>query len=640
MVPKMGPHKLTAWLLSCALIINTSAAHAKRLSGELNCSTQCDDSQSNGDCCSTDRFKQLRTAVHFRSQGANTARELVGWQWDINKPEMCENYGAAYVAFEYQRSFKDKQIAQALFGSSKLSFAGSQVTDRAPNELLADYFGLPTDFRGSIFFHPRVENFIVDLGFYMGLDCWMQGLYVRLHAPFVHSRWNLDTNCGNCVNIETGTTNENGTPKQFPLCYMGESATDTASTIKQALSGFFFFGDMNTPWCAGRFDFARQVRNGLADIDVILGYNWINDDCYHFGTYIQAVCPTGKKRKNLYVFSPVVGNGKHFELGAGISAHTVLWSGEDSNLALFLEGNVTHMFRSRQCRFFDLIDNGPFSRYMLLKEFETNGTTFTYANNMINASCFTNREVHVSVGVKADFSLKLAYRWCGFGFDLGYNGYGHSREKIEVLCNSCPSDIDKRKFGIKGTEGTCCSNYLIAVVPSGGLLVPTIFPNGDTFPANATVPPGCPSLPVPPISTVTNLPDNATESDATAFAGGTRQSGTIAATDCAVCLNGGTVTQPTPTASLTTANGYYINNGLQPTLLSVNDIDIHSGEAHSVFTNKAFAHICYTWMDECGWNPQLGVGGEVELDANQGRSACERSGLTQWGVWVKGCVSF
>ena len=61
----------------------------------------------------------------------------------------------------------------------RLSFAGSAVTDRTPNELLADNFGLPTDFRGSIFFHPRIENFIVDLGFYMGLDYWIQGLYVR-----------------------------------------------------------------------------------------------------------------------------------------------------------------------------------------------------------------------------------------------------------------------------------------------------------------------------------------------------------------------------------------------------------------------------------------------------------------------------
>ena len=72
---------------------------------------------------------------------------------------------------------------------------------------------------------------------------------------------------------------------------------------------------MNNLGAQASLIFARQVRNGLADIDVIVGYNWINDDCYHFGTYLQAVLPTGKKRKNLFIFSPVVGNGKHFELG-------------------------------------------------------------------------------------------------------------------------------------------------------------------------------------------------------------------------------------------------------------------------------------------------------------------------------------
>ena len=98
-----------------------------------------------------------------------------------------------------------------MFGQTGLHFAGSAVTDRLPNELLADNFGLATDFRGAIFFNPRVENFIADLGFYMGLDCWCQGLYIRLHAPFVHTRWNLDQNCGNCVQIESGSFTEDGT---------------------------------------------------------------------------------------------------------------------------------------------------------------------------------------------------------------------------------------------------------------------------------------------------------------------------------------------------------------------------------------------------------------------------------------------
>ena len=632
---------ITAFFVSI-LFFNTIALTntivANDCSSDCSASNDCSTSCSND--CSTRCFQNIRTAVHFRSQGANTARELVGWQWEINKPEMCETYGSAYLAFEYQRSFKNHHLAQALFGSSCLRFAGSEVTDRQPNELLADNFGLAQDFRGSIFLNPRVENYILDLGFYMGLDYWVQGLYVRFHAPFVHARWSVDTNCGKCVNIQSGSFNEDGTLKEFPPCYDATNAVDTADSIRQALGGNFLFGDMDTPWCAGKFDFARRTRNGLADIDVIVGYNYLNDDCYHVGFYALAVLPTGKKRKNLFIFDPVVGNGKHFELGGGISAHTVLWSGEDSNLALFFEGNVTHLFRSRQCRSFDLRDNGPFSRYMLLKEYDTNGSAFTYNNNLISATCFTNREVDVSVGVKGDASLKLAYRWCGLGFDVGYNLYGHSREKIEVRCNSCPGAIDRRYFAIKGTEGVCCQNYAIATVPDNGN---QIFAAGATFPAGSTAPEGCDPLPPYNISVTTSNPSKASQSNATAFHAGTRMSGTISDADCSACINvGSTAVSATGTSisDLTPADGFFVDNGLQPTILSVNDLDICSGQALSVITHKLFMHLCYTWMDECGWNPQIGIGGEVEFDGNHQRSGCERAGLNQWGVWLKGCLSF
>ncbi|MBA2307127.1 hypothetical protein H0W26_03275 [Candidatus Dependentiae bacterium] len=617
--------KLIYTLLSTSLLM-TNGLDAKK------CTTQTND-------CPTDSFKNLRTSLHTRSVGANTARELVGWQWELNKPEQCSNYGAGYLAFEYQRTFKSKQLAQGLFGSPTLSFAGSAVTDRRPNELLADNFGFATDFRGSITFKPRIENYIVDLGFFLGLDYWLQNLYVRIHAPFTHTRWHLDVNCGNCVSIQTSDFTSTGMLKQFDACYMSQESTNTVETIKQALSGRFLFGDMQDPWCSGKFNFTRATRNGLADIDVILGYNIINDDCYHLGFYGQAVLPTGKKQKSLFVLDPTIGNGKFFELGAGISAHTVLWSGEDSNVALFLEGNVTHMFRSRQCRLFDLKDNGPFSRYMLLKEFNTNGTTFSYADRLISATCFATREVDVSLAVKADFSLKLAYRWCGLGIDVGYNGYGHSHESIELRCSSCPADIDKRRFAIKGTENTCCLNFTIAEVPQDGRApVSTIFPAGTPFPAGSTAPENCDELET--LSVVGTSGSTAVQPNATAFKAGTRPTGTVLPTDCDVCITGATVTGPTPISQLTPGNGFFINNGLQPQLLTVNDLNIRSAEAHSVVTHKLFGHICYTWLDECGWNPQVGIGGEIEFDGNHLRGGPERTGLNQWGLWVKGCFSF
>jgi hypothetical protein len=48
----------------------------------------------------------------------------------------------------------------------------------------------------------------------------------------------------------------------------------------------------------------------------------------------------------------------------------------------------------------------------------------------------------------------------------------------------------------------------------------------------------------------------------------------------------------------------------------------------------------YTWMDECGWNPNVGIGFEIEFDGNHRRSGCERVGLNQWGILIKGGLSF
>lgn len=653
-----------------------SGAGSLIAAGTTSTSQICDPCVKTDDCdpCDSDECLNccqapIRTYIHFRSQGANTARELVGWQWELNKPFMCENYGTAYLAYNYQRNFRPERIANQLFGGCCLKFAGSNVADRDPRcELLADNFGLSSNFRGNVTFCPRYENHIVDLGLYYGLDCFWQGSYLRIHFPITHTRWDLRA----CECVDT-------TSPAIAPCYVGSNSTandlffdleptPAIQTLQEALCGITPFGDKKENWCAGRIDFCRRTRTRVADIDFILGYNWLNNDCYHLGFYLQAVLPTGGKPRNLFLFDPVVGNGGHFELGGGISAHAVLWACGDHNLAFFLEGNVTHMFRNRQCRLFDLCKNGPFSRYLLLKEFDSNGTVNTYNGNLVSATCFTNRLVNVRVDVKGDASIKLAYRWCGWGFDLGYNIYGHSREKIDFRCDDLCCDIDSRKFCIKGTQGVCCSEYPV-------LQTSTETPEYKIFPDNTqTGLTGSPSVPsaCPPLSDtvarVTIVPNNTCQPCATAFEGKPVPGGnavTVSSTNsnvpCAVALayNSKPVTNPngspTPGVQTTTQNapsqlanrltqeGFILCNNQNPVtfLDAQRDLDKKSAEAVSVFTHKIFAHWSYTWYDECAWNPSLGVGAEVEFDGNKkNREICKTSNLNLWGVWIKGNISF
>ena len=72
-----------------------------------------------------------------------------------------------------------------------INISGSAVPNRAPTDWLADNFGLPRDFQSTVTFKPTIMNFLIDFSFYAGLDNWTEGLYFRVHAPYVYTKWNL-----------------------------------------------------------------------------------------------------------------------------------------------------------------------------------------------------------------------------------------------------------------------------------------------------------------------------------------------------------------------------------------------------------------------------------------------------------------
>jgi hypothetical protein len=142
--------------------------------------------------------------------------------------------------------------------------------------------------------------------------------------------------------------------------------------------------------------------------------------------------------------------------------------------------------------------------------------------------------------------------------------------------------------------------------------------------------------------TVTRRINNTSQLDATAFEGGTEP--TVAPSGCTVSLAPGqqvTNTSGQPVSTLV-ANGFRLCNTNNTTrFVSVGDLNLRSGEALSILTHKVFVHFNYTWFDECGWNPHIGIGAEVEFDGSRHNDqVCRDSDLNQWGAWLKGGVSF
>jgi hypothetical protein len=611
-----------------------------------------------------------------RSQGINSARELVGWQSQINQWNMCCNYGSLSIAPEYTKTFRHDCIAKSLFGEAlvdgstttsgatnscnnkhdcgcqKILIQGSQVNDRNEHALLAENFYLPTDFSSEITVKPAVENIIVDFDYYQGFDEFAEGWYFRIHSPLVNTRWNLNycekvTAAGkhamdpgyfnNSYDFtDTGSIgiSRDNLPKDFTdyVCHRAtikNTGDTTYETLRQA-----------------RWDTCTKTKTGLAEITAALGCNFIRHENFLFGLNLRAAAPTGNRPHGEYLFEPMVGNGHHWEFGAGLDMWWVCWKSqaEDRNLTLYVDANVTHLFTAQQWRTFDLRDTSkknvkgfvnnddctqkPLSRYMLAmkltdsvnnllagKSPSPTKPNYQFAGIFSPVANLTTIPVDVNYAAQGEIIFKLAYTHYNFQFDIGYNFWGRTFADIRKRCN-CSNELKDHTWALKGdafTYGFASTDH--------------------TKPGIAL---------------------SATESEATIFAGTNNYASTPE--DWGTNHN---IDNPqnawhdsaTPLYTLG-SSWQQVETSLNPVLLTEDNIDICSARTKA-YSNKVFAHLGYIWKDVECWTPYLGIGGEAEFGSDGGDchhrchnkycSANSKSvdfAFSQWGVWLKGGFTF
>ena len=526
-----------------------------------------------------------RTLFLPRSQGTNWARRSVGYHEHVPS---CDGmpWGQLSFALEYTHSMKSARLAQYLFGSTQLHFSGSQVPDRNPDDLVADYFGLATTFKGSIAFNPRIESIVLESTYYLGLDNWCSRLFWMFNFPLVITRWDLGLHCNEVNNLSAQNA------PVFPEAYMSAEVANTAGSIREALAGEFTFGDMKQPLTYGEFPCGRQQKVAVAQIDCGLGYTFFADDCSHISGFVMAIVPTGTEPSGKTVFEPIAGNGRLWEFGPGITSHYDIIHAGDHHLSFHFNGVCTYQFKRFQIRSFDFIGKGSMSRYMLLKELDADNN---YAGSLINGIDFTTRATRVGGSVKIDLVAMLSYYSSCWGIDLGYNLYVRSKEKLRLQNDLFPAEFNLRLFGIKGTEGVFYR-----------LLDSTTQ-----------------EVQVDPTATLNSVQNRATiNSGASVTNGQDIQTG-----DPAVLA----ITWNSPLSG----DLIFAQTSNPPVILSADSLDILSGSVPHQLTNKFFAHINYSFDSSC-WEPQFGMGGEIEFD---GRSRI-LSSLNQWGIWFKCSVSF
>lgn len=367
-----------------------------------------------------------------RSQSANAARDLVGWHSLINYYNRGNVYGALAITPSYGQILRQKNAAFALFSTDNLFISGSLVPNRDENDILADYFGLSPAFESNVFLEPMIKTAQVDIAFYMSVN----DIYFRFHAPVVATIWKL----GMDEIIENVGCNV-----PYPAHYMSNDALFApATSFCQAVRGGITFGDVKEGLRFGKFC-SGQTRAGLSDIEMALGWNIINKQHGHAGLNVRVTAPTGTRPTSEFLFEPIVGNGKHWELGAGFSGHVLLWEKDgQQEFSFFTDLNMMHIFKAKQHRSFDFVVNGLGSRYVLLKTFDASGQ---YTRNSLPAINVTTLPCKVRNSIQIDWVAMLGYTYNNFLFDIGYELWFRSHDIVDL-----EGAIPNNTFGFKGIQ--------------------------------------------------------------------------------------------------------------------------------------------------------------------------------------------
>ncbi len=231
---------------------------------------------------------------------------------------------------------------------------------------------------------PEVIDYGVNLGWYQDLSKICSGLNLKVAVPVEHKEQDmkLSSKDANVVNYFKG----NAIAGQEALKY-GKIA-------------------------------GKQSATGVADIDVQLGYRFLDKESYNAGLNLAVVIPTGKDVKSEYAFAPQVG-GKHWGLGAGLDAQARVWGSEEHNVKINFAANYRYMFEATEKRTLGLKDMA-WGQYRLV-----NATNAPVANGLTH-------DVNVTPGSQLDAILGLAYNNGGFTADLGYNLYFAEQESVKV----------------------------------------------------------------------------------------------------------------------------------------------------------------------------------------------------------------
>jgi len=298
--------------------------------------------------------------------------------------------------------------------------------------LLHNVDNLNNTLTGSLKFDPKQTSFGVRLDYLQRLDKWVDGLYFHVILPIVNVKNDLNMTHTGLTGIGALTA---GT-ESVSLNTLLKGGTVTRLAANAAAGA-------NNQSALTHGKMANNSETGLGDLELRVGWRFLQNDKYHAGLNGAVLFPTADDRDGEFLWEAVTGESK-WALGLGLDGAATLWEEKDQNLKICGNLNYRYLFEGSERRTlplntltyssdatgagtFKTISNPILSPYYLVGD--SAAAAATSLKPLANVSTLN---IDVKPGSQIDGTVSLAYNNGCFCMDLGYNLFWKERESISL----------------------------------------------------------------------------------------------------------------------------------------------------------------------------------------------------------------
>lgn len=356
------------------------------------------------------------------------------------------------------QSTNGHELAQYFFPFNKCVLTagefGSEAVLDGTVDVMANYFGVLTrpvnevytgdgglvtpnlTFQSNITINPKQTTYGVGLCYrqhvYQHQDHPNRDIWVQIAFPIMGVK--------NAINFCEQIVNPGG----------GDAGVDVPNgfvgSIGDALRGFPVFGDKQ--FAFGKISDCPRTKAGVADIQLIAGFEDTSCHNFHRTWYGGVIIPTGNKPNGEYIFEPIVGNNGHWGLAIGGEFSYEWWESCDGDMCLWVYayGYSYYLFENCQRRSIDLVDK-QWSRYIWM--YPTQLPNGSLDNQLIfdivPGINILTQNVKVSPRSTAIANTSLLFNTPCWSLEAGYNSYYMQEEQV---CLANPWQVGPAIAGI------------------------------------------------------------------------------------------------------------------------------------------------------------------------------------------------